>query len=102
MASFGADGESLSEYFRSPHVQIVCFYIFIGCDETESLGTESTNGPVVPVPNVRRAWSVCIMTVDSGKPVSFQKNLRHCQFIHHKSHVNNPGTEPRLPREAAD
>jgi hypothetical protein len=36
--------------------------------------------------------------VDRGKPKYSGKNLSQCHFIHHKSHMDWPGIEPRPPR----
>ena len=73
MVSSSDDGESLSQHFRSLHVRVLCFYIFIECGETGSLGTEATNGPIVPVSNDRWVWGICIMTVNNGKQSPFRK-----------------------------
>jgi hypothetical protein len=34
---------------------------------------------------------------EKGKLKYINKNLFHCHFVHHKSHTDWPGTEPRPP-----
>jgi hypothetical protein len=35
---------------------------------------------------------------DKGKPKYSEKHLSQCHFVHHKSHMEQPGIEPGLPR----
>jgi hypothetical protein len=41
------------------------------------------------------------MKIDKAAEVP-GKSLPQCHFVHHKSHMTWPGTEPGLPRREAD
>jgi hypothetical protein len=39
-----------------------------------------------------------VMITGRGKLKFSDKNLSQCHFIHHESHMNYPGIEPRPPK----
>jgi hypothetical protein len=44
--------------------------------------------------NMEQRWN----NTDRGTPTSLVKNLPHCSFICHKSHIDSPGSESEPPR----
>jgi hypothetical protein len=59
--------------------------------------------PSVRAPDDRWVWSIWWNENRQGKPMYSEKNLPHCNFVHHKPHTNLTGISSRPPRwEAGD
>jgi hypothetical protein len=62
-------------------------------------GTAAANGPIVHPPddtwvNMEHRWN----DIDRENPEDLERNLSQRHFIHHKSHINCPGSEPGSPQ----
>jgi hypothetical protein len=44
-----------------------------------------------------REWRVGVRIAGKGKPKYSEENLLQCDFVHHKYHMDCPGTEFRPP-----
>jgi hypothetical protein len=62
-------------------------------DETECLDTEVSNGPIVPALNDIRVCTIDGTIIDKENPKFSGSNLRQCQFIHHKRHLDYTGIQ---------
>jgi hypothetical protein len=60
------------------------------------LGTSTTEWPIVPAPGDYDDGEFDGMKIGRGDR-STRRNLPHCHFVHHKSHLTIPGREPGKP-----
>jgi hypothetical protein len=79
-------------------VQIIFFISWRGVRLTVSpLGTSATNWPIIPAPDVRWVWRIWWNDNWQGKPKYSEKSLSQYHFVHNKSYISWPGTEPGPP-----
>jgi hypothetical protein len=57
---------------------------------------------ILRIPHMKWVWRATVeWYIDSRKLKNSEKNLFQCHFVHHKSHMDWPGCEPRPPRWGA-
>jgi hypothetical protein len=54
---------------------------------------------ILSIPQMIWVWRATVeWYIDRGNPKKSEKDLSHCYFVHHKSHMDWPGSEPGSPR----
>jgi hypothetical protein len=61
------------------------------------LAISAISGPIVPVPDDRCENGAWWGDNSQGEPKYSEINLPQCNFVHHKSLMDCPGSEPKLP-----
>jgi hypothetical protein len=66
--------------------------------ENGLLGTGESNGPTASAPDDRWAWNINEGIYINRKEKYSDRNLLRYHFVHHKTNIDHPGTEPALPQ----